>query len=111
MIALLTWTTPATDMLAIRVGHLPLQRTSTLKRRHGMQPAPALKLHHAQSRQLAAPIHACSSAAAQPSVGPSKPPMGGILMVFAAFFRAVSQAVQKTAQKVRHVHRLHCLYL
>ena len=73
--------------------------------------APALKLHHAQSRQPAAPIHACSSAAAQPSVGPIKPPVGGILMVIAAFFRAVSQAVQKTAQKVWHTQRQHCLYL
>ena len=56
-----------------------------------------------QRRQhIAAPVHASSSAASWPPAGSSRPMLSSTLAIFAAFFRACSQAVRKTCQKVSY---------
>ena len=71
------------------------QKTAALR-----TPAGCLRIQRKQ--HFAAPVHASSSAASWPSAGPSRPMLSSTLAIFAAFFRACSQAVQKTCQKVRY---------
>lgn len=92
---------PDVMLLHVHAGQAPVRRVQKLSMRPTTQRLRAVLPCRRLVQQRGAAVNACSSAAASPASGPSKPVLGGILAVFAAFLRAASHAMQRTAQRVR----------
>ncbi|CAL5226826.1 g9689 [Coccomyxa viridis] len=84
-----------------RTGHLNVRTVRKLSTKPLTQRSLALPPHRRQVQQIAAPSHACSSAAASPGAEPSRPLLSTIVAAVAVLLKAVSSAMQRTAERLQ----------
>ena len=82
-------------------GHMPAKKICRLNTRQLQHPSVMLPRRR-QMQHRAAEVHACSTAAVSPGAEPGKPTFSTVIAVLAAFLKTVSQAMQRTAERVRH---------